>query len=287
LSDRVAIGKEVLMPKISINGADLFYETHGEGTPLVQLHNAALGRLTFARVTPFLARHYKVVDYDMRGFGKSDAPVQPYSIEVWADDAAALIEALGFERVNVHGQAMGTLTGINLAARYPHLVDKLILTSPLAKYDTWDQLRRRVLSHLVRAYGTGEEVVDFNMFLSLSHAYLDEHYEEGRAYIGELPAQLGPPEVEREIHKAMVNADQIAMLPRVRSKTLIIAGRDDIAHGSLHSEGPKGAHSLTISQRIPNAELKVLEGAAVLLECPERVSETIVEFLGGNEAASR
>ena len=266
------------MPRIEINGVNLFYEIHGEGPPVVQLHNAALGRQTFGRVTPLLAHHLKVVDFDMRGFGESDAPVQEYSIEVWADDAASLIEALGFESVTVHGHAMGTLAGVNLAARYPHLVDKLILTCPLAKYDTWDQLRRRVRSHLVRAYGKGEELMDFTMFLSFSHAFLDEHYDDARAYI-ELTAQSGRPEVEKEIHKAMVNADQVAMLPKVKCKTLIISGRDDIVHGSLQQEGSKGAHSLTISQMIANVESRVLQGASVLIECPERVSETIVEFV--------
>ena len=70
----------------------------GEGEPVVQIHGAGFGHFNFAPATPELAKHFKVIDYDLRGYGQSDRPVQDYDMEVWADDVAGLLDALGHRR---------------------------------------------------------------------------------------------------------------------------------------------------------------------------------------------
>ena len=80
--------------KAAVNGVDLWYQITGEGEPVMQIHGAGFGHFNFAPCTPELSKHFKVVDYDMRGYGQSDRPVQDYDMEVWADDLAGLMDAL-------------------------------------------------------------------------------------------------------------------------------------------------------------------------------------------------
>src|SRR3990170_3549923 len=85
--------------KIEVNGVNLWYRISGEGEPVAQIHGAGFGHFNFAPATPGLAKHFQVIDYDMRGYGQSDRPVQRYDMEVWADDAAGLLEpARGLHR---------------------------------------------------------------------------------------------------------------------------------------------------------------------------------------------
>src|SRR5581483_5911511 len=66
--------------RAQVNGVELWYQVSGEGEPVVQIHGAGFGHFNFAPATPELARHFKVVDYDMRGYGQSDRPVQDYDM---------------------------------------------------------------------------------------------------------------------------------------------------------------------------------------------------------------
>ena len=83
--------------RVEVNGVELWYAITGDGEPVVQIHGAGFGHFNFAPSTPELAKRFRVVDYDMRGYGQSERPVQDYDMEVWADDLAGLQDALGIE----------------------------------------------------------------------------------------------------------------------------------------------------------------------------------------------
>src|SRR5207237_9623768 len=59
-----------------VDGVNLWYELSGEGEPVVQIHGAGFGHFNFAPATPELAQHFRVIDYDMRGYGRSARPAQ-------------------------------------------------------------------------------------------------------------------------------------------------------------------------------------------------------------------
>ena len=62
--------------RAQVNGVELWYQVSGEGEPVIQIHGAGFGHFNFAPATPALAEHFTVIDYDLRGYGKSDRPVQ-------------------------------------------------------------------------------------------------------------------------------------------------------------------------------------------------------------------
>src|SRR3954465_1063174 len=115
-----------------VNGVDLWYELSGEGEPVVQIHGAGFGHFNFAPATPEISRHFEVVDYDMRGYGQSDRPVQHYDMEVWAADAAGLLDALGKERAHVHGTSMGGMIAIVFAGKYPERTTSVVINCAAA-----------------------------------------------------------------------------------------------------------------------------------------------------------
>ena len=71
-----------------VNGVKLWYEMTGDGAPVVHIHGAGFGHFNFATATPIASKYFRCIDFDMRGYGQSEKPIQPYDMEVWADDVA-------------------------------------------------------------------------------------------------------------------------------------------------------------------------------------------------------
>src|SRR5438094_4198831 len=134
-----------------VNGVKLWYDVTGEGEPVVQIHGAGFGHFNFAPATPELSKHFKVVDYDLRGYGQSDRPVQPYDMEVWADDLAGLMDALELPEAHVHGTSMGGMIAIVFAAKYPEPTTSVGINCAAAKlglagrltFKNWSDIARR------------------------------------------------------------------------------------------------------------------------------------------------
>ena len=86
------------MPEARVNGARIWYKETGEGEPVVQIHGAGFGHFNFATATPVLSKTFRCIDFDMRGYGKSERLFQRYDMEVWADDVAGLMDHLGLRK---------------------------------------------------------------------------------------------------------------------------------------------------------------------------------------------
>lgn len=117
------------MPQIAVNGVTLHYEEAGSGPPLVLIHAFPVGRRMWEPQVGALARRHRVIVYDVRGFGLSDAPRTPdrYSQALSVEDARALIEALGATPAAVCGLSMGGNIALNLALTRPDSVSALVL----------------------------------------------------------------------------------------------------------------------------------------------------------------
>ncbi|HXF50310.1 MAG TPA: alpha/beta fold hydrolase [Dehalococcoidia bacterium] len=117
------------MPVATVNGVRIHYETHGHGRPIVLAHGyTASLRLWDGQIEP-LSRRYRVVVYDTRGHGGSEAPadMNAYSIATFAEDQAALMDHLGIDRAIVGGLSMGGVVAQEFALRYPERVEALLL----------------------------------------------------------------------------------------------------------------------------------------------------------------
>lgn len=119
---------------LRVPGAEIYYEMHGAGPMLLIIPGGPQDAGVFADISRHLADRHTVVAYDPRGNSRSsfDGETEELRLDVQADDAAALIEALGDGRANVFGTSGGAQIGLNLAARYPERVRTLVAHEPPA-----------------------------------------------------------------------------------------------------------------------------------------------------------
>ncbi len=119
------------MPVLSVDGVGLHYVVEGpEGAPVVALSNSLSTDLRmWAPQMAALTARYRVLRYDVRGHGRSEAVPAPYSVEMLADDLAGLIDGLGLGAVHVVGLSLGGMTAQVLAVRRPELVASLGLVA--------------------------------------------------------------------------------------------------------------------------------------------------------------
>jgi pimeloyl-ACP methyl ester carboxylesterase len=122
------------MPTTKANGIELYYEVHGEGPPLLLIMGLGANATAWYRQIPVLSERYRVIAFDNRGAGRSEKPLEPYSIPQMADDAAALMDTLGISTSHVFGMSLGGMIAQEYALRHPERVQALVLggTTPAA-----------------------------------------------------------------------------------------------------------------------------------------------------------
>lgn len=121
------------MPRVTVNGIELYYERAGAGPPLLFI--SGTGADLRNKPNQFdgpLTRSFDMVTHDQRGLGQSEKPDRPYSMADYADDAAGLLDHLGWDSAHVIGVSFGGMVAQELVLRHPHRVKRLVLacTSP-------------------------------------------------------------------------------------------------------------------------------------------------------------
>src|SRR5579872_6931753 len=117
------------MPFLARDGCELYYEVHGEGSPIVFAHGAGGNHLSWWQQVPFFQQRFRCVTFAHRGFAPStDTPDGP-GREAFVDDLAALIDHLDLPQVHLVAQSMGGWTALGCALRFPSRVRSLVMAS--------------------------------------------------------------------------------------------------------------------------------------------------------------
>jgi 3-oxoadipate enol-lactonase len=162
------------MPDARINGARIWYKETGEGDPVIQIHGAGFGHFNFATATPILSQTFRCIDFDMRGYGQSERPLQRYDMEVWADDAARLMDHLGLGSAHIHGTSMGGMVAQQFAAKYPERTQRLVINCSAAKLDYAGVLTFRGWIEIAERLGVGSRTLaELIALQALSRRFLD------------------------------------------------------------------------------------------------------------------
>ncbi|MBB3260684.1 uncharacterized protein (TIGR02246 family) [Paraburkholderia bannensis] len=254
---------------IETNGIRIHAVEAGQGTQtLVFLHYWGGSARTWRYVTDALARAYRTIAIDHRGWGDSDAPPQGYTIADLADDAQGAIEALGLERYVLVGHSMGGKVAQLLASRRPRGLQGLVLVapSPPSPMDLPDEARAAML----HAYDTRESV----------SAVLD-HVLCGSPLAPEQREQVledslrGAPQAKAAWPNVAMREDISAQVAAIAVPVLVIAGeRDQVDRvETLKAQ---------LLPRIAGAQLEVLAGVGHLspLEAPAELARLIRRFVG-------
>ncbi len=118
------------MPSATINGTTLAYDTAGDGHPLVLVHGSWVERQMWAFVVPGLAASFRVVSYDRRGHGESEAQPDAGTMHDDVADVAALIEALNIAPAHVVANSYGACIALRLGIERPDLVARMVCHEP-------------------------------------------------------------------------------------------------------------------------------------------------------------
>jgi 3-oxoadipate enol-lactonase len=265
------------MPLIDVGTRKVYHEVHGEaaGTPLLLLSGMAgscQGWLPLQ--TPEFSKQLRVLSFDHRGVGESSDPGGPFSVAQLADDAVALLDALGIERVHVLGSFMGGMVAQEMALRHTARVERLVLTGTYARPDA---KRRLLLEHwakLARDGASLDALIRERLLWTLLDATL-ESTELIRSMI-EVFAKDGMPlsaDVLARQCDACLDHDTADRLGDVQQPTLVICGEQDLL--------TPPALNRQVADSIPGARMAAIPYAAhlVLFEAAEHYNRVVLQFI--------
>jgi len=271
------------MGKIEVNGVQLWHRITGEGEPVVQIHGSGFGHFNFDPVTPALAGSFQVIDYDQRGYGESDRPLQDYDMEVWADDVAGLIQALGLETAHIHGTSMGGMVALVVAGKYPELTRSVVINCAAAKSNSVSRLLFKNHIDIVEMDpdGVGSRLLaELVTWQALSALHLaSPEGADASDHIQQILRDSNRPEVFIAACREICEMDLTPWLPKVTSPALVIGGSKDVM--TPWDQPPDGAGQNAIYEGIDGAEKHVIEGSAhsSIFDATEPYAAAVTEFL--------
>ncbi|RWP31566.1 alpha/beta hydrolase [Mesorhizobium sp.] len=129
ISETKAMPKPAKSGLLPINGLNYYYAVYGRGEPLFLLHGGLGTTDMFAPILPKLAESRTVIGVDLHGHGRTALGDRPLSLEAMGDDMAAIVKALGYDKVDVMGYSLGGGVAFRMAVQHPETVRRLVLVS--------------------------------------------------------------------------------------------------------------------------------------------------------------
>ena len=260
------------------DGVDIYYEFSGDGRPLLFLSETACdGAVWNLYQVPEFARDHRVVIFDYRGTGLSGKPSAKYSTEMFADDAASVLDHLSLEGAVVCGHSMGGRVAQLLALNHPRKVSKLILASSGAAHPGETGIPLRIAKEMVEM-GYERYVREHTIVVGWTEIYARNHMNLIEKYLQVRMANLCPVEFYLRHVLARQEHDTSGRLREIKIPTLILVGDDDhfVVSDISHRSGAD-----ILANGIPNSRLLVLPGErhSYFYTAPEGVHRMIREFL--------
>lgn len=257
--------------KIRTNGIESNCVIEGEGPWVTMSHSLACNISMWDEQAQLLVRHgYKVLRFDTRGHGASDAPAEPYTLEQLADDVHGLFEALDIRRTHWVGLSMGGMIGETYALKYPGVFESMVLADttsrrPPGADEMWGERIRIAQTRGMDA-----------LVESTLARWFTEPYRAARP---DVMARIGndirntPVAGFAGCCHAISKVDVLDRLPEIQCPVFIMVGEHD------HGTPPEMARQ--IHANLPGSELQVIPSAAHLsnIEQPEIFNRALVEFL--------
>ncbi len=248
----------------------------GEGEPLLLIAGIASDVSSWPGVSEELSRHFKVINFDNAGAGRSGIPEKSHTIRDMADDAVSLLDYLKIKKANILGHSMGGYIAQEIAINYPKRVEKLILES----------------TSFVSSKRNNELIGDFNKklkensdprqwfgswteWLFSQKTLTDKNFIETFIQNG-MNYPFGPTQAGLNAQtEAIKSFDSSGRLGNIRAKTMVVEGSED------KLILPEEAKAL--ARKIPGCVYKTIEGAGhcIHIESPELFLKAVFGFFQG------
>lgn len=258
--------------KITANGISMNYVFDGPaGAPVVTLsHSLATDLGMWEPTLPALTSRWRVLRYDTRGHGQTEAPKGPYTLEQLADDALALLRALGIQRTHWVGLSMGGMIGQALALKAPQVLASLSLcdTSSRIPAEAKPQWEERIRTAETKGM---EPLVE----PTLARCFTAPFRERRKGVVDRVATMIRTTPVAGYVGccRAIAALNLTDRLGAIKLPTVVIVGEED--------PGTPVAASKVIAEAIKGAQLEIIPAAAHLsnMEQPEVFNRALSGFL--------
>jgi 3-oxoadipate enol-lactonase len=255
----------------TVDGAGVGYDDIGAGMPIVFLHAFPLDRTMWAPQTSALAAHYRCVTIDTRGFGES-AATPPFTVDRYADDVAAVLDAASIDCAVIVGLSMGGYVALALWRRHTDRVRALVLADTRAGADTPDaRARRRDLIELARA--AGPQAVAERQLVGLLGKTTRERRPDVVFTARGVMMRARTDGIVGALEALLARPDSTPTLATVTVPTLVVVGEEDVVTPVKEAR--------VLHAAIPGSRLEVLADAGHLssVERPSAFNTVVSEFL--------
>ena len=260
---------------IEINGASIFCETTGEGDPIVLVHSGITDSSMWDPQIAALAKPYQVVRHDMRGYGRSSLPPEPFAHH---DDLFGLFEALGLEPAVLVGTSYGGDVATAFAIGHPELTRALILVNSLVGMTEPSESLRAGWRAVNETYDAGDVAgaveLESRMWVDGPHRSPDQVDPELRERVTSMNAAIFARADEQDAAEEQeLEPPAVERLSEIRVPVLVVVGELDQPDAMVSAD--------TLVAGIPNARKATIANAAHLpsLEQPEAFNRIVMEFL--------
>ena len=263
------------MPITQVGGTLIYYEEQGSGHPVLLIPGLSHTRLAWSKQIGPLSRYYRVITPDNRDSGDSALARVPYSITDLADDTAGLIQNLQLGSSYVIGWSMGGYISLELALRYPILVEKLVLVATSSGGPAHVPASPEIASAILPREGEDVEALGRRVNpLLAGPGYMQTHPEDLErmiAYAKAKPIRRRP--FQRQMGAIMTWWGARLRLGQLRMPTLIV-------HGDADPLVPY-ENGRNLAANIPDAKFLTYPNVGHLLpiEASERFNQDVREFL--------
>ena len=258
---------------IQVDDIRMGYRIYGNGYPVIMIMGyGSTMKLWDPALIRALSSNYKLIIFDNRGMGNTEAGLRPFSIEQFADDTAGLMGALNIRQAHVLGWSMGGIIAEEVALRHPDKVNKLILYAAHCNANLFPPASE-VIQRLTDLSGTPQE----QGMRFISTLFPPDWLRNNQERIKEIfyrPLGSIPPETMNKQSMAISKWRGCCdRLGKINNSALIITGADDVL------VPPQNAHYL--AEKIPHARLVSFEngGHGLMFQYPEKFSWTVIDFL--------
>jgi 3-oxoadipate enol-lactonase len=263
------------MPYLTVRDIDIFFDRAGIGAPLLAISGSRgdLRRKPNLLESP-IAKSFDVLAYDQRGLGRTSKPDKAYLNADYADDAAALLDAVGWQRVRVVGVSFGGMVALELVLRHPDRVSKLALCSTSPGGEGGSSYPHHTLQHL-SADERGRVMV------SISDTRCDAGWAADNP--GKLEELIkgftDDPFAEEPGHQSGISRLLEARRQHDTWERLVHIGCPVLTCGGLYDGIALPSSQQRMAGRIPGATLRMFEGGHQFLWQDSSAFAEIVRFL--------
>ncbi|MCC7353309.1 MAG: alpha/beta fold hydrolase [Anaerolineae bacterium] len=257
-----------------VNDINLYYEDKGQRDAVLLVHGFPLNCTIWTPQVRALAPQYRVILPDLRGHGRSDAPPGPYTMDLYADDLAALLDHLQVRRVVLGGLSMGGYIAFAFYRKYAGRVRALILADTRAGADTPEGRERREAGARL-AEREGSAAIAAQMLPNLLSPRTRERRQALVARVQSMMARTKPVGIAGAQRGMALRPDSSPLLAGIDVPVLILVGEDDIITPPAEAEQMAAAIPGARLVKVPHA------GHISTLENARAVNRALLSFLAG------